>query len=206
MPGGTRFQSAPLLRGATCGLRLRCEESPCFNPRPSCEGRQKRSSAELEKDMFQSAPLLRGATEGQRLPAWRRIVSIRAPLARGDVFCFISAISCFGFNPRPSCEGRPPSAGFDMPRRVFQSAPLLRGATLLHRQQRVWPPCFNPRPSCEGRRPQDYFNHLASVFQSAPLLRGATGLFKAVQKERYVSIRAPLARGDRPGWVGVWRG
>ncbi len=56
-----------------------------FNPRPSCEGRPPRTEVIREARMFQSAPLLRGATMLTRnLPLADR-VSIRAPLARGDV-------------------------------------------------------------------------------------------------------------------------
>ncbi len=78
------FQSAPLLRGATvdeAGVKILIE--------------------------FQSAPLLRGATSKSRPNALVGFVSIRAPLARGDPAKTGMCHGSCGFNPRPSCEGRP---------------------------------------------------------------------------------------------------
>ncbi len=77
------FQSAPLLRGAIAergeierkhAVSIRaplargdslCDLSgtltPCFNPRPSCEGRWYYQGVVVRFLVFQSAPLLRGA-------------------------------------------------------------------------------------------------------------------------------------------------
>ncbi len=168
-----RFQSTPLMRGATWGERGRfsgCEVSihaphargdlprqwslpyhQRFNPRPSCEGRRRS----------------------------------RASLGHG----------C-GFNPRPSCEGRPVFCPVVKPLVWFQSTPLMRGATfgtrhvILFQQVSIhaphargdqsartstWPrTCFNPRPSCEGRPNGNTAIYYGNMFQSTPLMRGAT--------------------------------
>ena len=101
------FQSTPLMRGATRRISAPDRRTSCFNPRPSCEGRQgcrpcqclrfrsfnprpscagrppSALSAALWNSEFQSTPLMRGATHPPcHREAWR------------------------GFNPRPSCEGR----------------------------------------------------------------------------------------------------
>ena len=168
--------------------------------------------------LFQSAPLMRGATflgrradrRGRvsiRAPHARgdhrrhpgsagQVVSIRAPHARGDRRrrCQGRRSSCF--NPRPSCEGRPSARLANVCDESFQSAPLMRGATIdrvalfvlagvsiraphargdaARLLPQPAPSCFNPRPSCEGR------------------LRRR----RPPQRDAPVSIRAPHARGD----------
>src|SRR5690606_20914531 len=101
------FQSAPLSRGATTllGLLWRWVR-------------------------FQSAPLSRGATGRLALIVRQRDVSIRAPLARGDVGRRLPPRGRGGFNPRPSREGRRPASHKNCPWLLFQSAPLSRGATV----------------------------------------------------------------------------
>ena len=104
---------------------------------------------------------------------WKYSVSIHAPLARGDLLDAKSSGFFRCFNPRPSCEGRPiiPAATF-LPR-VFQSTPLLRGATAF------------------GTRSPVVF--LVSIH--APLARG--DMRTETRDEAFVvSIHAPLARGD----------
>ncbi len=214
-----------------------------FNPRPSCEGRPfSRHSWQrwvevsiraplargdltpfrptLRDSMFQSAPLLRGATDTNYLVLPTVEVSIRAPLARGDPVGPLASRHGLGFNPRPSCEGRPVTSTSSSSSAVFQSAPLLRGAT----------PCAACAGACHGvsiRAPLArgdptgvWEGTLNLAFQSAPLLRGATvaRIIRAGRMGRFnprpscegrpmqdakliasakVSIRAPLARGDR---------
>ncbi len=214
----SKFQSAPLLRGATYSASMRSTRSSVsiraplargdatnrrairvrhsFNPRPSCEGRQGAGFFEVLFLGFQSAPLLRGATQGVRTDLGINAVSIRAPLARGD-FYQVYAVE----------DTR------------FQSAPLLRGATKLRDQalakndvsiraplargdrptqaSSLLSASFNPRPSCEGRPFDVLTGGPDQAFQSAPLLRGATALGDPDPARVYVSIRAPLARGDQ---------
>ena len=126
-PVQTVFQSAPLVRGAISSI-----------------------SRAAIKRAFQSAPLVRGAIYVSRALPAVCLVSIRAPRARGDLCvvlgeslslsfnprpscegrfgCSItgSAIACF--NPRPSCEGRFRIHVNERQLRLFQSAPLVRGA------------------------------------------------------------------------------
>ncbi len=149
---------------------------------------------------FQSAPLLREATVTNDSAKIVRIVSIRASLARGDG-CRCLPRGCGRcFNPRLSCERRHFRVT-DLHRfHLFQSAPLLREATLVpvmvakirrfqsapllreathHNCHYRISPRFNPRLSCERRLFLLWF-----------------GVF------RQVSIRASLARGD-PADPGV---
>jgi len=219
------FQSAPLLRGAT-----------------------EPEAADPENESFQSAPLLRGATEMIADFDLLVEVSIRAPLARGDRNLSLRRLPNKGFNPRPSCEGRPkviqghpwvtgfnprPScegrpldaAGVAIHIAVSIRAPLARGdpceesgddvgdvsirAPLARGDSRRSSPMachgsFNPRPSCEGRPQREPSHGAHRLFQSAPLLRGATAGRVVAHAGGDVSIRAPLARGDRRGRRGGW--
>ena len=83
------------------------------------------------------------------------------------------------FNPRPSCEGRLVTRLKLRRHLMFQSTPLLRGATLLA--------CCLP---------------FSVQFQSTPLLRGATKPCQLKCQAFFVSIHAPLARGDASGSTG----
>ncbi len=165
---------------------------------------------------FQSAPLLRGATFCFHRSSWLVGVSIRAPLARGDVYVLNVILRNVGFNPRPSCEGRPVSISFCRMDSTFQSAPLLRGATAVCEYswrgfvvsiraplargdssattRSMTDSSFNPRPSCEGRLCAMVMGKIGWEFQSAPLLRGATN-----RQTMPVSVdlfqSAPLLRG-----------
>ena len=124
-----RFQSTPLMRGATLAILL--------------------LGARL---MFQSTPLMRGATSHYIHNRSHKRVSIHAPHARGDIITPINVAMTIGFNPRPSCEGRHLLEGAGVRRELVSiHAPHARG-------DRPAPPWrhrrrgFNPRPSCEGRR------------------------------------------------------
>ena len=148
-----KFQSTPLTRGETKGLRkalvgsLISIHSPhtrgdkcslyClrvigdFNPLPSHEGRpasrRRHCSASFR---FQSTPLTRGETGA----------GFDIPLVGGH------------FNPLPSHEGRrrPPEGG--EPDEGFQSTPLTRGETLAWSRRLRSARYFNPLPSHEGRQ------------------------------------------------------
>ncbi len=120
---------APLARGDAQELRWRARRHG-FNPRPSCEGRRCCGVNFVPLKEFQSAPLLRGATVEYTKYTTVFDVSIRAPLARGDVKHACLRDGFQRFNPRPSCEGRPALLPEDRHKKRFQSAPLLRGATI----------------------------------------------------------------------------
>ena len=74
-------------------------------------------------------------------------------------------------------------------------APLARGDTIFSKRSAVKTD-FNPRPSREGRpvagRRADHYRR----FQSTPLSRGATDDVERGRNGGYISIHAPLARGD----------
>ncbi len=167
---------------------------------------------------FQSAPLLRGATEMILARYSNMVVSIRAPLARGDLLPTVPPVVSGCFNPRPSCEGRQTLQSGSLHASQFQSAPLLRGATEGEEHGAVLfvvsiraplargdPPqrlmrslsiCFNPRPSCEGRRRLTVGVLSVSSFNPRPSCEGRPAIACAHRIRRSVSIRAPLARGD----------
>ncbi len=100
-----------------------------FNPRSSCEERRYRFDAYFDTAQFQSTLLMRGATWILHLRIVRREISIHAPHARSDA-AWMSYVRLLGnFNPRSSCEERPP-----------------RGGRALCQEHN-----FNPRSSCEER-------------------------------------------------------
>ena len=185
---------APLARGDDCGLPVPLVCS--FQSAPLLRGATAKRSAMFPPDPVSiRAPLARGDPHWSDTPEVVA-VSIRAPLARGDVGALPALGRLSSFNPRPSCEGR----RLERLRRAalsgFQSAPLLRGATLSDTgassllcvsiraplARGDTPPRgsasgrggFNPRPSCEGRPLTDSRPCVSVAFQSAPLLRGAT--------------------------------
>ena len=152
-PDELKFQSTPLLRGATRTSLPNRRRNMCFNPRPSCEGRPLLTSTPHKIMQFQSTPLLRGATcKTHQLHSYRWFqstpllrgatgvaigpntnveVSIHAPLARGDPLPLTRPNHDRSFNPRPSCEGRHVQAYAILETTQFQSTPLLRGATCM---------------------------------------------------------------------------
>ena len=170
---------------------------------------------------------MRGATLVTASLTVSLTVSIHAPHARGDFPRTSNDSASLGFNPRPSCEGRPgESAAASLVAR-FQSTPLMRGATgVLPRREAACVvsihaphargdfasprPCrrtprFNPRPSCEGRLPPANSIDKSHVFQSTPLMRGATSDSSYGTPIELVSIHAPHARGDMRYWRVVAR-
>ena len=142
---------------------------------------------------------MRGATEQLGFGQLHCCVSIRAPLARGDSDQFSRDIERM-FQSAPLLRGATLIKNTVFPSiPTFQSAPLLRGATQVGKLSNHTIQCFNPRPSCEGRPICKILNPRDRVFQSAPLLRGATAAAGEAAQREGVSIRAPLARGDPSG-------
>ncbi len=153
-------------------------------------------SATSSTDWFQSAPLLRGAIASNHRLQLHRRVSIRAPLARGDAPIPYRTGSSGSFNPRPSCEGRSRGARCRATMVCFNPRPSCEGRCR-GRDPVQLSQGFNPRPSCEGRWGPSSSPAGSRMFQSAPLLRGAIDGNPEDDGEVCVSIRAPLARGDR---------
>ena len=265
MLAALKFQSTPLIRGATQPLLLlayarlisihaphtrgdTCNRSSAqysryFNPRPSYEGRRDsqdnmrpprsisihaphtRGDAQRQLDdervmSFQSTPLIRGATwspiSGRCLPCYFN----PRPSYEGRPRSCTRSFSRLHFNPRPSYEGRPMQTGTASRKRIFQSTPLIRGATrtlstssspvLLFQstplirgathprpvvRQRLVD--FNPRPSYEGR-PQlsPLMETSISISIHAPHTRGDCTAVE-IGLSTSISIHAPHTRGDR---------
>ncbi len=164
-----------------------------FNPRPSCEGRRPWRLNFPSKPRFNPRP----SCEGRPLRICRYPlihVSIRAPHARGDARILHHENETKCFNPRPSCEGRRPESVWSMTGCMFQSAPLMRGATSATPLRNPGSRCFNPRPSCEGRQMLSRWFINDTMFQSAPLMRGATAPHcYDLRRNQFQS--APLMRG-----------
>ena len=145
-----RFQSTPLIRGATNSTKHNITPYSDFNPRPSYEERH---------DFFIaiSAPA----------------ISIHAPHTRSDFYPDGTAHRFINFNPRPSYEERLPSGFFIIRLCSFQSTPLIRGAT----RQADFAGCtdaFQSTPLIRGATIQEDLKWQTSRFQSTPLIRGAT--------------------------------
>ena len=169
----SQFQSTPLMRGAT---------------------RHGRHAGRFPNISIH-APHARGDLHSGRLPV-AHLISIHAPYARGDMT--VRNFRCTGhyFNPRPSCEGRLKlwnAAGIVT---VFQSTPLMRGATQSIQSLDLLCYYFNPRSSCEGRLSVWCSTPPRPAFQSTPLMRGATLVGVLLQLLLVISIHAPHARGD----------
>ena len=170
-----QFQSTPLAGGATYRANRKALNNFDFNPRPSREGRLKRSCFNWGIGR----------------------ISIHAPRGRGDLQTEKESYFSGNFNPRPSREGRLCSVGIrdkdtgisiHAPRgrgdqshsialflsELFQSTPLAGGATYRIRGRKIGPCNFNPRPSREGRH-----GHACNLFE-----------------RRRISIHAPRGRGD----------
>ena len=85
--------------------------------------------------VFQSTPLLRGATVPVATGAVKTMSFNPRPSCEGRHDTELVPGKSTGFNPRPSCEGRHWTASFAQSREMFQSTPLLRGATQQHLQE-----------------------------------------------------------------------
>ena len=100
-----------------------------FNPRSSCEERQNTSTARIVDARFQSTLLMRGATELAELDyiagIFQSTLLMRGATANGRT----SRSGATYFNPRSSCEERPPKSAASSRQTGFQSTLLMRGAT-----------------------------------------------------------------------------
>ena len=174
----SRFQSTPLMRGATVRGYCPGDERRVSIHAPHARGDGRRGPRTAGRDVSIHAPHARG--DHARVHGGHPlIVSIHAPHARGDRTWSRRLPIRGGFNPRPSCEGRQGHC------------------KLLQRDT-----CFNPRPSCEGRRERAVADaERPAVSIHAPHARGdLRGLARPASEP--VSIHAPHARGDDEGAVG----
>ncbi len=97
------------------------------------------------------------------------------------------------FNPRPSCEGRLGGLGHINALEVFQSTPLMRGATTYDRAVLFWS-VFQSTPLMRGATRMVYFKAQPLQFQSTPLMRGATSPINVGYLARLFQS-TPLMRG-----------
>ena len=123
------FQSTHLVWGATLMPGGIFTVDQYFNPRTSCEVRQRNSSSKPLYKKFQSTHLVWGATRTGYFPFQNKHISIHAPRVRCDIK-IASLINEF------------------LP---FQSTHLVWGATLSTLSSSAMFYYFNPRTSCEVR-------------------------------------------------------
>ncbi len=107
----------------------------------------------------------------------------------------------FHFNPRPSYEERPaacavvPATGV-----IFQSTPLIRGATLKKAKKSSIAKSFQSTPLIRGATPLELEYLPTGQFQSTPLIRGATGGKPNVGTGETAFQSTPLIRGATVGF------
>ena len=129
-----QFQSTPLIRGATVRILHALETLNISIHAPHTRGDGRiLGLMEVPSGKFQSTPLIRGATVLAHLLLVGLRISIHAPHTRGDLGerqrTFPLSHRVRDFNPRPSYEGRPFETREERDEMVFQSTPLIRGAT-----------------------------------------------------------------------------
>ena len=132
-------------------------------------------------------------------------ISIHAPHARSDILLLRTcSVHCLNFNPRSSCEERPPSRHanpvplYFNPRSSCEERRGSTGHVPLSRQD------FNPRSSCEERRhgfipicqSRCNFNPRSSCEERRLFLYHKGGA-------EHISIHAPHARSDGMGEVYI---
>ena len=123
------LQSTSLLRGKTLSLHLQRCLPACFNPLPSCEGRQMKRGKLSGNGMLQSTSLLRGKTTFRGSPFVKRGLQSTS-LLRGKTSAYGADAECLEcFNPLPSCEGRRLLSSTWRYAESLQSTSLLRGKT-----------------------------------------------------------------------------
>ena len=167
----------------------------CFNPLPSCEGRHFFRLEWVKPRQFQSTPLMRGETVQWAVQEPTVFVSIHSPHARGDDHRASSSRLQWGFNPLPSCEGRPAAAAAAAAGTGFNPLPSCEGRQFSPPMITLWR-CFNPLPSCEGRpRARPLMLTLEDVSIHSPHARGDQ-IMQPKADYFDVSIHSPHARGD----------
>ena len=145
-----------------------------FNPRPSYEERRKVMTA-INKDVISiHAPHTRSDARPSSIES-RKVISIHAPHTRSDGDATREEMSFGHFNPRPSYEERRVLRFCCSPRILFQSTPLIRGATNSSLLVLVITRKFQSTPLIRGATITSSTNgRKLRLFQSTPLIRGAT--------------------------------
>ena len=166
------FQSTLLMRGATREQNKTTKQTPYFNPRSSCEERLRRQQRVHGLSIFQSTLLMRGAT--QALHRYGKSMRFQSTLLmRGATRTASSHTKHTGhFNPRSSCEERPPVV-----------AALLLTAISIH------------APHARSDSATSGCACFCSEFQSTLLMRGATSVVGISQTEIALFQSTLLMRG-----------
>ena len=189
--GGTaKFQSTLLMRGATKGfchrgrdvaisihapharsdVRKRCiEVAPLDISIHAPHARSDAMSSMLSafSILFQSTLLMRGATPTHGRLHYHRPISIHAPHARSDRRCCRCYTRRLYFNPRSSCEERPP-----------------------YRHPSARCSDFNPRSSCEERRPVFASRSIRKISIHAPHARSDPHRSSPSRRHSYFNPRS----------------
>ena len=125
------------------------------------------------------------------------VISIHAPHARSDVFCFFQIACSYISIHAPHARSDERMCKLFTPGLIFQSTLLMRGATCCALSRAVCRLYFNPRSSCEERRRSRRlalrfrnFNPRSSC-EERPAARKCIGI-----ATRRISIHAPHARSD----------
>ena len=157
------------MRGAT-PPRISRSRAPCFNSRPSCEGRLLIMDQTMRHIVSIHAPRARG----DLAPKFVLMVALFqfTPLVRGATAARLFGCRSLSFNSRPSCEGRQFSSILFFPMFVSIHAPRARG---------------DPRSAI------GIIHNMVSIH--APRARG-DWLERDDPVHYDVSIHAPRARGD----------
>ena len=168
---------------------------------------------------FQSTPPARGATKCRNVYRLDSIISIHAPREGGDGGCaevdILPLISIHApreggdtgellgerviqyFNPRPPRGGRLLTRGDRAFRRVFQSTPPARGATVVPLLIVVVQQHFNPRPPRGGRSAHHRAGEAQDqYFNPRPPRGGRPARRPSHFSHRHISIHAPREGGD----------
>ncbi len=148
------FQSTHLVWGATGKDFSGRIWDNNFNPRTSCEVRQKKKCSLFVIFLFQSTHLVWGATPAENSAVYGRYaISIHAPRVRCDKINVAQQEKYNYFNPRTSCEVRlSGTTSFICIYYISIHAPRVR-CDLRACIRRIGYLNFNPRTSCEVRPP-----------------------------------------------------
>ena len=128
----------------------------------------------------------------------RRSISIHAPLAGCDIIVVLLLLRTQRFQSTHPLRGATNATGARMPDNTFQSTHPLRGATETAFSKVLGFVDFNPRTPCGVRlRGAGCPESVHQIFQSTHPLRGATWWDEKADRQRVISIHAPLAGCDQ---------
>ena len=123
------FQSTPLIRGATAAQGAEALRREISIHAPHTRGDQERSDEQQHKQDFNPRPSYEGRPEDALRLACVHVISIHAPHTRGDKI-HVGASRCYRISIHaPHTRGDDMLGVGPMGPELFQSTPLIRGAT-----------------------------------------------------------------------------